>query len=208
MVFVMCSVAEHGDPFGHALNEYNFTVQTQNERQTVHLLYAKRVICACRWQQSYSGFWFSILALLTEQTKQFLCNHGKSMGNSWSLCYALLWWWITAYVSAIFISLTLQSSPCMCTEINWTLRLKGTVFMNQIVLRSPFFSCFLTLAALSNLKMGDIILFSLTVWFRDWILYKTCHPLVKKQELIPRISTLQKQTKNPILCIDKMVLEQ
>lgn len=60
------------------------------------------------------------------------------------------------------ISLTLQSSPRMCTEINWTLRLKGSVFMNQIVLRSPFLSCFLTSAALSNLKMGDIIFFSLT----------------------------------------------
>lgn len=72
MAFVMCPVAEHGDPFGQALNAYNFSVQTQKERQTVHLSYAKRMICAYRWLQSHSGFWFSILTLLTEQMKQFV----------------------------------------------------------------------------------------------------------------------------------------
>lgn len=56
MVFVMCSVAEHGDPFGHALNEYNFTVQTQNERRTVHLLYAKRVIVHVGGNNPILGF--------------------------------------------------------------------------------------------------------------------------------------------------------
>lgn len=63
------------------------------------------------------------------------------------------------HVSAIPISLILQPSPCMCSEINWTLRLKGSIIVNQIVLRSTFLSCFLTSAALSNLKMGDITFF-------------------------------------------------
>lgn len=70
--FLWCPAAEHRDPFGQALNEYYFSVQTQKESQIVHLSFPKRLICVCRWQQSLSGFWFSILALLTEQTKQFV----------------------------------------------------------------------------------------------------------------------------------------
>lgn len=116
--------------------EYNFSTQTQRKK-------AKLYICQIikGWFVYIGGnnpfLFFDPPFLHFWVDQKFLCNSVKPTGISWQLCYALLWWWITAYISAMLISLTLQSSPCMCTEINWTLSRKGSVLMNRIGLRLP-----------------------------------------------------------------------
>lgn len=191
--------------------EWIFSVQTQKESQILHLSYPKRIICVYSGNNLFFFFFFFVQYSCTSNwADKTICFHAimaslqEIPDNCATLCYddELLHMFLP-----YSLDLNCSLQPCMCSEINWTLRLKGSIIMNQIVLRSPFLSCFLTSAALSNLKMGDITFFSLTVWLRHWIPYRTFHPLVKKQELIPRISTLKKQTKNPILHIDKTGLE-
>lgn len=67
--------------------------------------------------------------------------------------------------------------------------------------------CFLTSAALLILKMGDIIVFSLTVWFRDWILYRTLSSLSQKEGINSKNKCLTKTIKQSYIQMLISVLE-